>query len=201
MIGMTVRSPLPCTSSSPNILFVALKAYRDPTAGSRSRLMPSSGYNFGFVPEDAKWQNFNAFSAKIWAQDPGPSNVDVESIWPLLALVEALERVPQTPEAIAENKFSLVPLSTVSVNVVAAAQWVCIAGKQISRLRNEDVGESWKGALKTKGELWEGKEGYCQERWSFWIERFRVVSKLNGISEDGTSWAEKAIRKMEQVTS
>ena len=49
------------------------------------------------------------------------------------------------------------------------------------------------------GALWDGKRGFCLERWEFWKERFGAIGLKADVDDNTKDWAEQAKRTMEEI--
>ena len=49
------------------------------------------------------------------------------------------------------------------------------------------------------GALWDGKRGFCLERWGFWKERFGAIGLKADVDDNTKDWAEQAKRTMEEI--
>jgi hypothetical protein len=61
-------------------------------------------------------------------------------------------------------------------------------------LDDEDDGESARD-----GYLWNGKKGFCPERWALWKARFDEISKLELASEEARAVAKKGFEVMQEI--
>ncbi|OQO00609.1 hypothetical protein B0A48_13099 [Cryoendolithus antarcticus] len=118
--------------------------------------------------EPLEWASLNAFIAKIHAAEPEIPKLDVRG---LFAMIEALEEVRTGAEL--EDLVS------------AASAWVIYAGPA---LRSNDIPyvcyptES-KRMPWSRGELWKGRHALSEERWQFWLQRFREIAERADVSD------------------
>jgi hypothetical protein len=85
------------------------------------------------------------------------------------------------------------------VYVPAAAACIIIAGEQIRSFDDEFPPGELTGRPASGGPLWEGKHGFCEDRWKLWKERFLSVSQEPGISGEVQRVAKKAHDEMERI--
>lgn len=67
------------------------------------------------------------------------------------------------------------PVPALDAWVPAAAQWILHAGPTVYESQLEVEVSAARGDLFGRGKLWNGQHDFCQERWSFWKDRFRWV--------------------------
>jgi len=83
------------------------------------------------------------------------------------------------------------------MNVSTASEWIIRCGMQLYR-QSWDVGplDTDRAWLKTAGPLYDGKRGFCRDRWQFWKSRF---SKLKGEVGEVAKMVEQALDAMEKA--
>jgi hypothetical protein len=85
------------------------------------------------------------------------------------------------------------------IYVPAAAACIMIAGEKIRSFEDDFPPGELTGRPAMGGPLWEGKHGFCEERWRLWKERFLSVSQELGISEHTKTVAKEAHDEMESI--
>ncbi|RAH76751.1 hypothetical protein BO86DRAFT_245989 [Aspergillus japonicus CBS 114.51] len=83
--------------------------------------------------------------------------------------------------------------------VPAAAAWIEVLGPEIYAWEEEYVAGPAVGAPGRGGPLWQGKHGFCRERWGLWRERFGEVARLEGKDVHVRSVAGRAERRMKEI--
>lgn len=81
-------------------------------------------------------------------------------------------------------------------HIIAASELIKIAGHIIYRWDFEFesgplIGDRGKG-----GPLWDGKHGFCKERWQLWKRRFFEVGVEEGLSDEVRACAKEAAEAM-----
>jgi len=83
--------------------------------------------------------------------------------------------------------------------VPAAAAWIQIAGAQILHWNNEYPQGQRLGAPGRGGPLWEGKHGFCRERWALWRGRFGDFATASSGSQEVRKAARQAEERMKEI--
>ncbi|EPE34437.1 hypothetical protein GLAREA_10131 [Glarea lozoyensis ATCC 20868] len=132
------------------------------------------------------WTNLNAFAAKLYAQTP----LDYLGLIGLQSFLEALEK-------------DISPRDLDNV-VPAAACWVLSAGKSLWD-NSEEFGmainerDPIDSLTMSGGELYTGTRGLSDERWTFWKERFAILSKRLDLSPNTRLFASQAFDEMKCI--
>ena len=109
--------------------------------------------------------------------------------WALVVMRELLE----TPDFGSDHE-------DLEALLTAAVGWVSIAGPQIYARDYEfpyggNLGDRGRG-----GPLWNGKHGFCKERWALWKQRFvELSSPSSGLSESLRNLCSEGAAKMVEV--
>lgn len=85
--------------------------------------------------------------------------------------------------------------------VPAAAAWIEVLGPQMYRWTDEYPSGPRVGAPGRGGALWDGKHGFCKERWTLWRTRFREIAAAPGVAQDIVIIASQAAGTMGMVES
>ena len=141
----------------------------------------ADGAKLGIGAIKDEWTRHNAFLARLRSTPGAPDY----GKYALIAMQGALEESSKTAEEI-------------SVNLPAAAVWIFYAGEHFYKSRRE-WREHWSPA--SGGPLWNGKKGYCPERWVLWKERFQWVMMQGNMTDEAKEFTGKAVRKMNEVES
>lgn len=81
----------------------------------------------------------------------------------------------------------------------AAAAWIDLAGKSLKQC--EDDFPPDRGAQPGKGSpLWEGRHGFCPERWSLWQKRFDELAADAQLEQSLREVARKAGEQMRKLS-
>ncbi|KAL4908909.1 hypothetical protein BDW74DRAFT_145539 [Aspergillus multicolor] len=92
------------------------------------------------------------------------------------------------------------PAESLEALIPAAAAWIEILGAKIYRWELEFESGPKVGARGKGGPLWDGKHGFCKERWGLWRKRFGELGKMEpGIPENVKVVAQGAESMMEQI--
>jgi len=135
-----------------------------------------------------EWVNMNAFVARIFMSTPdAPFGLPANGIG---AFVDALEE-----ECTAERLDLLVPV---------AACWIFYAGDVLWNKSNDPSGEAdWLDDYHSDlrgfgscGVLYRGRVGFNQERWGFWMTRFRELMVDKSLKLETRAFAERAWLEM-----
>ncbi|PYH78813.1 hypothetical protein BO82DRAFT_243353, partial [Aspergillus uvarum CBS 121591] len=106
-----------------------------------------------------------------------------------------LRRALETPWA------QMAPEDPRAAWVPAAAAWIEVLGAEIYAWEEEYAAGPAAGAPGRGGPLWQGKHGFCRERWGLWRERFGEVARLDGEDVHVRSVAGRAERRMKVIES
>lgn len=128
-----------------------------------------------------QWTRCNAFVARLVTMRCTALDYELYAIWTLSAALE---------EGLHPDELWM--------DVPGAAVWVFYAGDFLfnSRREWEPTGNR---SVAQGGPLWQGKPGFCVERWQFWKERFGAIVERDDVDEDTRSWADGAKRKMASI--
>ena len=130
-----------------------------------------------------QWTNLNAFVARVSAA--GMRDFSLYAIWSMRGTLET--------DVAADPLDNLLP---------ASAAWILYAGKQLYNSDQEWLPEPMKGDPASGGPLWDGKHGFCKERWAFWKKRFRdVEGRRDGVGRETKRIAAEAVAAMDAVES
>ncbi|KAK6439737.1 hypothetical protein LTR95_004056 [Oleoguttula sp. CCFEE 5521] len=115
----------------------------------------------------SEWASVNAFVAKIHTAEPEIPKLDIRG---LFAMIEALEESLTGPQ-----------LETI---LPAASVWIIYAGPALKANNvpyvcypTESERMPW-----SRGELWKGRHAFSEERWQFWLQRFREIAEREDVS-------------------
>lgn len=90
-----------------------------------------------------------------------------------------------------------------NVNLGPAAQLFIYASAELYRRckggSTERSLRSGRGKGSVTKALWNGGEGYSEERWAFWRERWTALVGVQGLSEQGHVAAKEALEAMKKV--
>lgn len=90
-----------------------------------------------------------------------------------------------------------------NVNLGPAAQLFIYASAELYRRCKDGSTErslrSGRGKGSATKALWNGGEGYSEERWAFWRERWTALVGVQGLSEQGHVAAKEALEAMKKV--
>ncbi|KFY85388.1 hypothetical protein V500_08455 [Pseudogymnoascus sp. VKM F-4518 (FW-2643)] len=136
----------------------------------------------------ARFVNTNRFAARLMATHlPAFSCFSLFALWTMRAALE-------TPLV------HVRPDQSLDAHVPAAAAWIDVLGPQIYEWDEEFEYGSLIGDGGVGGPLWDGKHGFCRERWGLWRERFGgLAGGEEGLSEDVKAVARKAEEKMRDI--
>ena len=127
------------------------------------------------------WCNLNAFAARLTAQ-----HCCEFTNFGLWSLRTALEDVPAD-------------ICGLDGDVPAAAQWMLHAGQTIFECDDEMIPHPQLGDWYKGGQLWDGKHGFCPERWAVWKRRFVQIRDIPDLDEETKRWASEAEKAMNVV--
>lgn len=68
--------------------------------------------------------------------------------------------------------------------VSAALAWLEVVGDEIFEWKDEWEYGPYKGDRGGGGPLWNGKHGFCKERFKFWRERFGKIAREGEVKRD-----------------
>ena len=132
---------------------------------------------------NSEWVNLNAFAARLTTSQT--ADFSLYAIW---TMRDALE----TPAAQTEDR-------TLDGHVQAACAWVEHAGEFLYQCQESWEKDPLKGDPAKGGPLWEGKSGFCRERWSLWRERMGELSKEKDLQVETREAAKGAAERMGQL--
>jgi hypothetical protein len=133
-----------------------------------------------------QWINANAFAARLTATGRKVLGFQLFGLWTLRdALEEPFNEPDQYHDPVAE--------------IPAAAMWMDILGSSISHWTTEYPSGPREGAPGKGGELWNGKHGFCKERWALWRRRFRELSTTPEVNDEVKEVAARATNRMAEV--
>lgn len=131
--------------------------------------------------------NLNKFTALLMATE---EPVFAYSWFALITFREALE----TPSN------HLLPTDCLDAYIPAAAAWIEILGVDIYEWDDEFEHGPLVGAPGKGGLLWEGKHGFCKERWKLWRERFGEMARMESkLGEEARMFAREAELMMKEI--
>lgn len=147
--------------------------------------------------------NTNAFMAHITSR-----RVEDLKLYAIWALRSALEDEPwnwSPPHFTEEFDDDIIArllykrtIYTLDGFTIPAAQWIIHAGHLIFNCE-EEYDESGSSDPAKGGDLWNGKHGFCRERWGFWKERFGWIQTRDELEDDTRAVAKIAVDAMEKV--
>lgn len=133
--------------------------------------------------------NVNRFTALLMATEEPVFNY---SWFALVTLREALETPPK----------ELPPTAPLDTCIPAAAVWIEVLGVEIYEWDEEFEHGPLVGAPGRGGPLWNGKHGFCEDRWALWRERFGELARMedvSGLGEQTRTTAREAELMMRQI--
>ncbi|KAL6234503.1 hypothetical protein BDW75DRAFT_212083 [Aspergillus navahoensis] len=77
------------------------------------------------------------------------------------------------------------PAEPLEAWIPAAASWIETLGVEIYKWDEEFESGPKVGARGKGGPLWDGKHGFCKERWELWRKRFGEISRMEGELVEG----------------
>ncbi|KAI7532469.1 hypothetical protein KC331_g13571 [Hortaea werneckii] len=84
--------------------------------------------------------------------------------------------------------------------VPAAAAWIRVTGDQVFRWDHEYPSGPRVGAPGKGGPLWQGKHGFCYERWQLWHSRFEYLgTQDHGLDPETSKIAKEAADRMASI--
>lgn len=135
------------------------------------------------------WANFNYFLARLSAAGIRDFAV-YYALWAMRAALETDHTSSSSSSG--ARKFN--------AHVPAAAAWVHGMGRALLDKEIDLTPENPRQGNPAKGgPLWDGVAGFARQRWAFWKERFGVVARLEGVSEQTRKGAREAVERMESV--
>ncbi|KAL5342893.1 hypothetical protein BJX70DRAFT_394333 [Aspergillus crustosus] len=139
-----------------------------------------------------EWVNVNRFVAQIVATDP-----KIGSPWYAVAtLRDALETCWEYE---ARGSAGDEDEGSYTGNVPAAAAWIEILGVEIYKWDRDHPSAPSTISPGRGGPLWEGKQGFCKERWVLWRERFGEIARDENAPRDDRSAAAGAEIRMRAI--
>lgn len=130
-----------------------------------------------------EWRNLNAFAARLIT-----AHCEDLILFGLWSLREALEKDHEKES-----------MRTLDGSVPAAAQWIFHAGPIIYECQDEIEPSDTRGDPMRGGDLWDGKHGFCRERWDLWKERFGWVEGREDVNEETRQVAAEALAAMGRI--
>ena len=129
----------------------------------------------------------NKFAARLMRAGQG-QEVFNYSFFVIATMRKALEEPESNPDH--DVREAAIP---------SAVAWVTVMGSDIYTWNKEfpyggRLGDRGKG-----GALWEGKHGFCVERWQLWKRRFGELSRSTELSDELRGLAEEGAVKMNKV--
>ncbi|KAL5050571.1 hypothetical protein BDW71DRAFT_172743 [Aspergillus fruticulosus] len=92
------------------------------------------------------------------------------------------------------------PAEPLEAWIPAAAAWIETLGVEIYKWDEEFESGPKVGARGKGGPLWDGKHGFCKERWELWRRRFGEVSRMEGeLAEEVRKIAQDAETVMKEI--
>nr|POF02123.1 hypothetical protein CFP56_69038 [Quercus suber] len=138
-----------------------------------------------------EFTNFHRFLAMLMATEEPVFNY---SWFALVALRSALE----TPVG---TLYSF-PADKAEPWIRAASAWIEIMGFEIFGWDENFATGAARGAPGSGGPLWNGKHGFCMDRWGFWRQRFVEIATMEGVFDEQTrKAAEEAEIMMSEIQS
>ena len=131
-----------------------------------------------------RWIRSNAFMARL-SNLPGASEFDLHG---LLTMQYALE-----------NEADALDLS---LNVPGAAMWIFYAGERMYQSDREwqpPYYDRFAMHLAKGSFYWNGKNGFCRERWQVWKLGFEEVTEMEQVYEETREFAAKAAQQMREI--
>jgi hypothetical protein len=132
--------------------------------------------------------NLHTFMARLMAtREPVFDGLDMFALWMLREL--------ETPTKDME------PKSEIEAKIRIAAIWIEIVGVRIYGFNREFEHGPGKNDPGRGGPLWDGKHGFCVERWKLWRRRFVEVGKMDGeeLAEEVRVVAREAETRMNKI--
>ncbi|KAK4888080.1 hypothetical protein LTR27_012976 [Elasticomyces elasticus] len=131
-----------------------------------------------------EWLNYNAFLSLLLAEGvAGQCDPDLGFDHLALRLLHLTLEIPQTNQDLESN-------------IPAAVVWILNAGKWIHAHDGLLIDPR---VQKRKDKLYNGQDGFCVERWSFWKRRFEEIAQDDGLLSETKNWALQAGEYMESL--
>ncbi|KAF7187966.1 hypothetical protein HII31_10866 [Pseudocercospora fuligena] len=131
--------------------------------------------------------HINQFAAKLFEADSRRFDYSMFALW---TMRDALE------STVSHRNQDTGPLDAF---LPAAAAWIDLAGKSLRQCKDDFPPD--RGANPGKGgPLWEGKHGFCHERWSLWQKRFDELASDSQLSQSLRETARKADEQMRKLS-
>ena len=171
VVSLSKRSS-PRTAQGATVVVYKMEVWKNlPMLGWEFRDHYNFSVNLGAPPDHRQeavreFVNMNRFAALLKATGEEVFNY---SWFALITLREALE----TKQREAKEIY----LAKLNAWLPAAAAWIEILGVEIFEWDEEFPSEFPHGAPGSGGDLWNGKHGFCEERWHLWRERFAGLAK------------------------
>ena len=90
--------------------------------------------------------------------------------------------------------------------IAPAVAWIDIAGPRLYQFsksnadyKGEDVSPWWIGGAHGGMVMWDKRDGFSLERWTFWKDRLREFSMLRTASEEVKAQAANAAQRMQMI--
>jgi hypothetical protein len=191
-------SYLPFWTSLPGITF-AIVQYRygapmNPPYAERPGIGPDNN-RYHVTVNTTEWTNLNAFLARLLAAVGHHTSREYYylvfhlSCEGLYAMLDALE----------ENNGG----EQQAIYTPTAACWILYAGRQLNQLTQLYPHQGRERASKrlpwSAGDLYHGPVGFNKQHWSFWKDRFKVLTKDDSLKDEARGWAAKALVEMDAI--
>jgi len=137
----------------------------------------------------AEYGNVNKFLAHLMTTNVPVFNFSIFCLWAMRAALET-PMVHVRPDH-----------DTPDITLPAAAAWISIAGVQMYGWDEEFPHGPKVGAPGSGGPLWNGKHGFCKERWHLWSRRFGELASSDSdkITDDLRTIAKQAETRMAEI--
>ncbi|KAK4553645.1 hypothetical protein LTR86_009143 [Recurvomyces mirabilis] len=134
----------------------------------------------------ANFVNINAFLARQQATGISCLDHSLLALWTFRAALEypGIERAKMSP---------------LDFNLPSAAVWIEIAGEQLYALEKEFPHGGNRGRPGLGGPLWEGRYGFCGERWTHWRRRFGELADEDELEHELKDLSARAEAKMKEI--
>lgn len=129
----------------------------------------------------------NTLIAQLMVRDAERFDYKIFMLWTLRS---ALEYTAETPEAGSQSP------DFRACHILAAAELVKVSGHLICHWDFEVESGPLIGDRGAGGVLWDGKHGFCKERWELWRRRFLEVSQEEELSNEVGACAKTANEAM-----
>ncbi|KAJ5473174.1 Protein of unknown function DUF3632 [Penicillium sp. IBT 31633x] len=158
-----------------------------------------SGWTMSTSQTARRWNNINAFSAKLLATTSFSRGAKLRAFG-LASLRRCLETDPNTFKVQRKPPWYRMDLTEMlAADVCAAAQWPIHAGGLLWEDTRLEEPELIRRLLPGQTELWKGEQGLTKERWQLWKERFMFMAKYEDFGPNTRQIAQETTQIMGKI--